>query len=279
LKTPKETAKPQSGSAFKAALALLLVIVILGGAGTVFFIGWVSYSVPPGFYGVYRSRTSGIENTPLENGRFVWKWERLIPYNAEIIRFQVLPVPGDFDFSGSLYRTAVYANLANVPESRFSWRLTGEYSFALKPAVLPALVSQGVDSQKALDAWITEKNAEIKTSIERKVDAALSDATALDAFLNGKGLERTLSAEFPELEGWTLRFKQVDKPDFALYGNAKSLYDEYTRQKMEFLTGKASTDAQSKLLDRLNYDTLEKTGALLTKYPILLDYLKLEQGK
>jgi len=43
----------------KKFLAGLIVLVVLG--GVVFFFGWVQLAVPPGSYGVLRSKTHGVD--------------------------------------------------------------------------------------------------------------------------------------------------------------------------------------------------------------------------
>ncbi len=73
----------------KNRLAVLLLLVC---SATVFFIGWIQFSVPAGKYGVLVSKTGGVDPDPVLPARFRWQWERLIPTNTELFVFDLVPV-------------------------------------------------------------------------------------------------------------------------------------------------------------------------------------------
>ncbi len=66
-------------------------IIILLFAGFIFYLGFVSFRVPVGKYGVMTSKTSGVYQKIIENEKFCWRWEKVIPKNAEIYVFEKNP--------------------------------------------------------------------------------------------------------------------------------------------------------------------------------------------
>ncbi len=65
------------------------LIVLLAISGTVFFFGWLQFSVPAGSYGVMLSKSGGYYNEVITPGEFSWRWERLVPTNSEILIFRI----------------------------------------------------------------------------------------------------------------------------------------------------------------------------------------------
>ncbi len=70
----------------KRFFANLIVLIIACAA--IFAIGWVQFLVKPGFCGIMISKTGGIYQQVLVPGKFVWRWEKLLPTNVQILQFK-----------------------------------------------------------------------------------------------------------------------------------------------------------------------------------------------
>jgi len=85
--------------------------------------------------------------------------------------------------------------------------------------------------------------------------------------------------QFPYLSNFTLKIKSAKFPDFLLYRQTKGLFETYIAAQKAYTTGDIRERAKNRIDSMLRFDELELYGALLTKYPILLEYLSLENGK
>ena len=118
----------------KKFLVVLLFLALLG--GTVFFLGWTHLTVPPGSYGVMQSKTHGLDPEVIRDGEFRWLWYKVLPTNVDVSVFTIGPVRRVIESSGNLSSGDIYAALVGITEN-FSWEVSGEFSFSLKPEALP----------------------------------------------------------------------------------------------------------------------------------------------
>jgi hypothetical protein len=263
----------------KFAITVLLLL-ILGGAG--FFAGWAQLTVPPGSWGVMRSKTHGLDRDLIRAGEFRWVWYKLIPANVEILVFSPERVERSVSVRGELPSGQVYAALAGL-SADFSWELRADFSFTVKAAALPALVEgRNLAGQEDLRIFAGELGGKVEDFIVRRL-GVYAGAGLSPEELEFPGpppspadLEREVLGEFPELEGFEYRIGSARFPDFALYRSARGIYEDYQQRQREFLSADLNGAAELRLKSRLRFDELEKYGELLTKYPILLQYLSLE---
>jgi hypothetical protein len=258
---------------------LLFILIILGGAG--FFYGWVQFAVPPGSYGVMRSKTHGPDPQVIREGEFRWVWYKLIPTNVKIAVFTPEKVSRSVKSSGLLPSGGVYASLAGL-EVDFSWEISGQFSFSLKGDALPSLAARenisGDEDLRALENGLADR---IEAYVLRLLVSYGEDGGKMEALLvSGSTPELVESVEkaFPEIEGFSCLFRGLRYPDYALYRSIRSLYDDYLKQQEFSLKTDLSGEAVTRISSRLKLDELAKYGELLTRYPILLQYLALERG-
>ncbi len=256
-----------------------IFILLLGGA--VFFIGWVQFAVPPGMYGVLRSKTRGVDVEVLENGRFRWTWERLIPTNTTVLLFSPTTLRRPIDISGSLPSAQEYADFVNLKGS-FSYTIKGQLSFSLKPSALPSLVSQeNVKNQEDLDRWMEKEADQVTAFVSQRLRVYAEDPKDLEGLLSTTSNPRLVSEverEFPRIEAVTCDITLAQFPNMALYQSTKTLYEAYLERQKEQLKPVVTEGADKNIADRLRFDELSRYGELLTRYPILLKYLVLEKG-
>ena len=261
-------------------LLFLLFLIILGGAA--FFFGWPQLTIPPGSYGVMRSKTHGLENRVLQDGDFRWTWYKLIPTNVEISVYSLDPVRRSIRSSGSLSSGQVYTALAGL-DADFSWDISGDLSFSLKPENLPALIEkENISGSAELKAAEERLGQRIENFILERINAYANggDEKKIEAItLSGSlpELDNEILGAFPEIENLSCTIRVLRYPDYALYQSVKSLYREYLASQSAVLNPDITREAAKRIEMRMRIDELSQYGELLTKYPILLQYLAMEK--
>ncbi|MDR2182352.1 MAG: hypothetical protein LBN92_06720 [Treponema sp.] len=256
-------------------------IIILAAGGTAFFLGWVQFGLPAGSYGVMRSKTHGISPDPVQEGNFSWVWYKLIPCNVSVAAFTLDTRTTAVEAEGALPSGASYASLAGL-RTDFSWKFSASLSWRLKPAALPALAARSdlltqEDLDKRLDAlsdeiagyvrsllWTYGENE--KALLEARKTGAIRDLT-----------QKTIEA-FPDVEIENCSVNTISFPDFVLYGEVRAFYREFLASQRNTLRSEIETGGARNVNNRMRLDELSGYGELLTKYPILLQYLALERG-
>ena len=272
--------QPKEGN-MKKFLFLLLLLIILGGVA--FFFGWAHLSVPPGSYGVIRSKTHGLDSQIIRDGEFRWIWYKLIPTNVKISVYTLNPVKRSIRSTGTLPSGQIYASLAGL-EADFSWEVSGDLSFILKPEMLPVFTARENlnDNSDLLNAEDSLANR-IETMVLQKLksyadeeDGKKMETISITGSL--KELDNEIEASFPEIENFACSIHVARYPDYDLYQSVKDLYREYIKNQSANLKPEISRGAEKRLDMNLRMDELVKYGELLSKYPILLQYLSLERG-
>jgi len=259
----------------------LLFLVILGGVG--FFFGWVQLTVPTGSYGIIQSKTHGTDPKPVQSGEFRWIWYKLIPTNVQISVFQLKPQKFSIDFNSSLPSGENYASFAGLGAAEFEWNLNGAISFNFDPAMLANIVSEKkATDQETLDAYLEEVAQNIKAIILRVLSSAETDAERIEKLLSGSpdaDMEKEIKAKFPEIRDFSFIINNAKYPDFVLYRQTRLLYEEFLQRQREYVTAGFAKRAENHIELQFHFGELEQYGELLTKYPILLDYLAMNLKK
>jgi len=255
----------------KKFLVTFLILAILAGLGL--FFGWAQQGVPPDAYGLIRSKTHGLDTRLVKPGEFRWVWYKLIPTNTATAVFRLNTVSHEFSARDTLPSGRVYAAFAGL-EDDFSWELRAAFSFNLRPESLVTLVTaHNIGDQEELSRYEQDLSADIETFILRRMgalEALLKDGESPE-------LEREVQGQFPLIENFSLRVKSARFPNFDLYRQARGLYEEYIALQRDMMSGELREKARNRIEAYHRFDELEQYGALLTKYPILLDYLTLER--
>jgi hypothetical protein len=254
-----------------------MVIVILLGAVS-FFAGWVQFHIPHGSYGVLQSKTHGLYKDVITDGKFVWLWYRLIPANTKIAVFNIETQNISVDAEGALQQADVYASFVGL-KSSFAWRVSGTASFSINPRMLPVLTEQsGIGDQAELDAYTAKLCSEIEPFINSRLSYYCEQRSIVEqvsASGSYKNLETDVYAAFPYIENFSCSLSVRQFPDYDLYESAKSIYDDYIAHQRDVLNKDVTVNAANRINSQFRLDELARYGELLTKYPILMDYLKL----
>lgn len=259
----------------KLSLFFLLAFSI-----AVFFAGWVQFSVPAGKYGVLVSKTGGFNPSPIKPGRFRWQWECLLPTNARVIIFDLSPVTVTASSAGTLPSGDVYSKMLEG-DPDFSWSVGIKITGRIDPERLPTLVRDAsITEQTGLDAWTkarlealaTESIAHAMSDLASNGNSVSSPAADTGAIVRlfREALATSSDGEIEVLECVPAISKV---PDIALYALASRTYADYQAARSELFAKTSAEEADASVSEYLEIERFGRWGELLTKYPILIDFL------
>nr|WP_314992575.1 SPFH domain-containing protein [uncultured Treponema sp.] len=263
---------------------LILVIVLLAGAGLVFFFGWTQFSIPAGKYGVMLSKSGGYYQKVITPGQLTWRWERLIPTNARIFVFDLAPRQVHYTAEGALPSADQYSKVLNIKDN-FSWSFSVDALVTLKPEYLVAAVTKnGLQTQEGLETAIDSGvQAALQTLMHRYVSELLdnpyeyqqvkTDYHALSEKIKSE-LSKTIGPEFL-IEDITL--SKIVIPDIHTYKLAEQSYNLYEQQREMLLAETAAKEAQYAASEQFQIDRLTKWGDFLAKYPHIIELIAVAQ--
>lgn len=254
----------------------LLIIIALSAAA--FFFGWANFAVPPGSYGVISSKSHGTDPDIIQAGEFRWIWYKLIPTNVNISVFRLESQRFPINFDSSLPSGDLYAQFIGLNNIDFSYELKGFISFAINPSKLISIASaNGINNQEDLDNYMEA----VAEKIINNINLYLSEygTEELELVLSGMqdiNLERKILSRFPEIKDFSFVINTAKYPDFILYTEIRKIYEDFLAEQRTIVTNSFGQRAESNIRTQLHFTELERYGELLTKYPILLDYLALK---
>jgi hypothetical protein len=265
----------------KKFLFVLFLLIVLG--GTVFFMGWAQLTVPPGSYGVMQTKTHGLETKVIRDGEFRWFWYKAIPTNASVSVFTISPVKRSIKTSGVLASGNVYAALAGI-NADFSWEISGEVSFSLKPECLPEFTAkENINDDEGLRKAEENLAAKVENLMLQRLknyadNANGEEINAINFAASNPEISGEIESLIPEIENLNCTIQFVRVPDYALYQSLFSLYQEYLSRQNAVLSIGVANEAERRINLRTRMEELSQYGELLTKYPILIQYLNMEKG-
>lgn len=128
----------------KKFLTSLFILAVFG--GFVFYLGWTQFKIKPEFIGVVISKTNGIDKTPVENGKFSWHKQFLLPTNAVLKSFSIKPVNVNKTISGSM---------PNYANDNFSYSFDFTISLTVAPEVIPQLLEENkISDSQDLNSYL-----------------------------------------------------------------------------------------------------------------------------
>ena len=249
------------------------LILILMACAAIFFIGWVQFLVKPGYCGVLTSKTSGIHKEALVSGKFAWRWEKLLPTNAQVHLFSLSPYKSRQTEAGILPSGELYASKlgGNVD---FSYKMDMEISLELSPEKIHELFSANkISSQDDLNSWYNSKAKLVSAAVADRVIKQKSAESPLKSVVFSDAELASLSSEFSsELEGGKISSVEISSakiPDFELYNMAKNSYSAYQKELDAKLKELAAAQAKTLAEENRSMQQLEKFANLLKEYPQL----------
>ncbi len=252
-----------------------LILLILG--AIVFFAGYLQFHVKSGNYGVMVSRTSGIYEKPIVSGQFDWRWENLIPTNADIRVFNSLPYNSRQLVSGTLPSAEIYRKILGENVD-FSYSATFKISLRMTPEGLVNEVKKSdLQSQQDLNSILETKAAiaakcVMEYFIANKNPSEFSPHAVTENEI--KEIIQNNTTDFEEIEITEVTVLDAKIPDLNLYRKAKEDYEIYQNELQEKLKKEAASHAKEIFEENAALERLDRFGELLQKYPQLQELVK-----
>ncbi|MGL4982549.1 MAG: hypothetical protein ACRC4W_06840 [Treponemataceae bacterium] len=257
----------------KKAISFLFII---GCAGFAFYFGYLQLHVPINSYGVLVSKTSGVFEKPIIKGDFLWRWEPLIPTNAQIRLFNTSPQQFSFEVKGELPSSKLYTDIlagqSLNEQSDFDYEIIFTADVSINPEQLPSLIEKnGMIDQNSMDSFLkTHAQHLSKTFEEEFVNSFLIDDNfVFDDFLD----QLSLQSKYTSLNIADANIQIKKAPNKELYVFAKTLYESYTQRRKESIELITKEQSELSAEDFFKIARYEQWGKILTEYPILIDFL------
>ncbi|AGT44827.1 hypothetical protein [Treponema pedis] len=257
----------------------LFIFGILG--GTAFFFGWMQFAVPAGSYGVMLSKSGGYYNKPIMPGEFTWRWERLVPTNAEILIFNLTPLEIEYKTEGALPSSEKFSVIMEQKHDfRWAWGLTVSASVNPK-SLIPLVKNANIKLQSDLDSYLKGKIEEAaqKTANEF-IEYFIQNTEEYEKVKLQYGAFQTkISNELQKKLGDEIIVNTVRlssgfvMPDLSLYAAMRSAYINYEKKQAEMLAELTTAEGKKSALQRFRMEELKNWGELLKQYPTLIDFL------
>jgi hypothetical protein len=255
-------------------------IIVLIAIGFIFYQGWLQFKVGPENCGVLVSKTGGINTTPILPGSFSWRWEPLLPTNAEIRVFSLTPYTTVKTVTGNLPSSDVYGQMIKQ-NTDFSYSIKFNISLKFAPSGIIAAVKK---SNAKNDSDIaTELDKAATLAAQRGADWLIGKASSDTGFKYTDADSTVLldavktDTDFPDMEFVSYSVMSCTLPDMLLYGKAKDSFDVYRKRIDSELAEQAGKDAAAIAEDERIMIRLSKLGEILRKYPELSDVIKNEE--
>ncbi len=259
-------------------IIIILIILLLTG-GCIFYFGWIQILLPPETYAVIFTKMGGYDSHVTEPGVFTWRWERLIPTNMTVFKFDLKPYTSEVSYKTTLPSGELYASI--LPENPdFDFEAAVAVEFRLKPESLPDMVANDKLKPETLSEYY-EKTAKALTpkimelSLQR--DKQGSQGSVLPDIKWDKRLITKLEEFYPDIEVLSLHTRVLKIPDLELYMLAKESYLKLLKTREDSMNTvaaqlaveqeRAKAQVQS---ERARLKLISEYGELFTKYPVLL---------
>ena len=211
----------------KKFLACVFILAVF--TGIVFYIGWTQFRVKPDTIGIVISKTSGVDDKPVQNGEFAWHWQFLLPTNATVKLFHIKPVSVQKTISGTLPSGEAYASIYNA-EGLFDYTFTFDIELTVSPEAVVDLVKENkVTDDSDLTAYL---EGAAGTLAQHAAAYILNRADGNTAFktesLRREEILRGIQIykEFPELDVTVFSIMTSKLPDYNMYKKITNMQPE-----------------------------------------------------
>jgi len=263
---------------------LILTLIVLAGAAAVFFFGWTQFSVPAGKYGVMLSKSGGYHRQAIIPGNFTWRWERIVPTNAQILVFDLTPRKVQYDAEGSLPSADQYAKILNTKDN-FSWAFDIDTLVTLKSERLVPIVEKNtIQTQEMLDSYIDSHiRATLQTIMYRYVSELIDNPYEYQQIktdyhkFSEKLKDELAKAAGQDFSVEAVTLTKLTIPDIHTYKIAEQAYNTYEQQREMLLAETAAKEAQYSASEQFQIERLTKWGDFLAKYPHIIELIAVAQ--
>ena len=208
----------------KKFLACVFILAVF--SGVVFYYGWTQYRVKPDTIGIVVSKTNGVDDKPVENGKFAWHWQFLLPTNATLKTFQIKPLNTTKTITGSLPSGEAYASIYGA-EGLFNYSFTFDISLTLSPeAIVELMKLNKISDDSDLTAYL---EGAAGTLAQHAANFILSKAQENQSFrvesLRREEILRGIQIykDFPEIDVSVFSIQSSKLPDYNMYKKIQNM--------------------------------------------------------
>lgn len=214
-------------------------IVLLICGAVIFVIGWTQFKIDVGQVGVMVSKTGGVNSELIENGKFSWHWEFLLPTNVTLMKFTSGARSLQKTVSGSLPASQLFIDA--IPKNSdapwaagdpFSYQISFDMSATVENSAIFDLVrektiSNDDDLQKYVEDALSNYADTLASSILKKAYKAEKDDGIV--FAGDISIDNLLNADdfaqkYPYITLTKCTIKDPKLPSFTLYLAARKKY-------------------------------------------------------
>ncbi|MGL4985678.1 MAG: hypothetical protein ACRC5H_00890 [Treponemataceae bacterium] len=239
-------------------------------AGAIFYFGYLQLHVPVNSYGVLISKTSGVLEKAIIRGEFLWRWEPLIPKNAQIRVFDHTPLKKSFDVEGELSYAKLY-NAMLAQQNDFSYTFSFNTNISIKPQGLSTLIEKNtIANQEDLNAYLETMAEKLRNAVE---SSFLESFSKKENFIFSEFLEDIKNQpEYAMIDIQDAVFIINKMPNRDIYFFAYDAYQEYNQKTKEAIDKMTKEQSDISVDDFFKLSRYEQWGKILTEYPILIDF-------
>ena len=268
-----KTRKKRKGLRF-----FITLLILIAAAGTVFWFGWVQFSLEEGEYAVVYSKSNGYESEVLRNGEFAWRWQALLPTNLTLHTFKLETRGVTVDRSGKLPSGDFYAAMVGEDVS-FDWGIEVKIFYRMNPDSLPSLVADGLVAAE-LDSHYNDFESRLSSEIVRLIAAEVESDPEETIGNRLPRLEIGIKDKAAAIDGRIIivdaAVKDLSYPDLVLYAEARRLVLDLMNKRQAVMTEVENAAVRREGIQSARLELLEEYGRVFDKYPILLDLFALE---
>lgn len=262
----------------KAKFIIFLILLILIG-GTVFYFGWIQFKLDENTYGVIFTKTNGYDDNVVIPGKFIWRWEALIPTNLTLHTFKITPQTKQLSKTGSLPSGALYGSVLEE-NTDFSFKLNMQIDYRIKPELLPGLVEEEGLTHDDLAGYYSRIEQELSNSVSVAVEAKISafDSSDYEQFMLEPfrdELTEVLQEQNEAISVTNVSILELVLPDIQLYQSVRAYYLSLIETRRQTETAVLENERTWVVSEEAKLEVLKKYGALFTEYPGLIQFLAL----
>lgn len=252
----------------------ILLIAIIIFAGFVFWLGWIQYELEENSYGVVYTNTSGWKEKLYSPGKFNWSIEKVIPENFTIHKFTILSKPLNFNINDDLPSGELYAIYNQIDPDNFSYsyKFTGSIKFDFN--FLLSKTKQGEFDESNFQEWEDNKITEIQNTLKSFIREKINNSETLT--INGSTQEY-IKEKYPYFLFTDFNIN-INMPDMILYTSSRNRYLQNIKIETKAEESYLIKALEKKNQDKLKLELLKEYGKVFTEYPIMIEYLKIDQG-
>ncbi len=254
----------------------ILFIILLLGAGYIFFAGWMQLRVGPNMAGIARTKTGGWHRRPITPGTFTWLWEAAIPGNLALYNYSLNPRQPIIEVDGSLPSGDLYSlYLPGNPQFAYSAAIGVHYRIRIDRIAHLAENEGTLPDQ--LENWYRINDLRIEAALVDEIHKLFRENGAARHGEIEQQILGRMENEFIDIEVVSVYVLRMNLPDTDLYKVAKESYLAIARQSEQGPEDSASNNSfqQTRLIAHIN--TLKQLGDILNDSPEIIEYIKLAQ--